>query len=44
MPEQSITGEKNWENSPEKGDLLLVLHGDGMGRWEGSQGEIRGGG
>lgn len=35
---------KNWENSPEKGDLLLVLHGDGMGRWEGSQGEIRGGG
>lgn len=39
MTEQSITGNI-WENSPEKGDLLLVLHGTGMGRWEGSQEEV----
>lgn len=27
---------EKWEDSPEKGDLLLVLHRAGMGRWEGS--------
>lgn len=41
MTEQSIIGKK-WENSPEKGDLLLALHGTGMGRWEGSQKEVEG--
>lgn len=29
---------EKWENNPEKGNLLLMLHGAWMGRWEGSQG------